>query len=239
LPIPSLKENIMTAKKNPPKTGSSTAANNDAGMALQETRAVKDLAIGDIVQVDGLENDQVVRKAKRIRKGLDAGLLHVTLVALDGDIERIALAPEDRVVFVGKAPEAGKGKNGRKGKVKEKAKAKGRPEPDAVVAPTPQAAETPAPRTEPKTSKTSRGLQKAKGEKKMSCLDAAAKLLTETGQPMSCQQLIEAIAAKGYWTSPAGKTPSATLYAAIVREIRTKKDHARFRKTVPGRFALA
>jgi HB1, ASXL, restriction endonuclease HTH domain len=66
-----------------------------------------------------------------------------------------------------------------------------------------------APRTEPKTSKTSRGLQKPKGEKKMSCLDAAAKLLTETGQPMSCQQLIEAIAAKGYWTSPPGKTPRA------------------------------
>src|SRR5262249_9321847 len=157
---------------------------------------------------------------KRIRKGLDAGLLHVTLLARDSDVERIALAPEDRVVFVGKASEAGKGKSGRKGKAKEKAQAKGRPEPDAVVAPAPQAAETPAPRTEPKTSKTSRGLQKAKGEKKMSCLDAAARLLTETGQPMSCQQLIEAIAAKGYWSSPAGKTPQATLYAAIVREIR-------------------
>jgi hypothetical protein len=47
------------------------------------------------------------------------------------------------------------------------------------------------------------------------------------------------MAAKGYWTSPAGKTPAATLYAAIVREIRTKKDQARFRRTVPGRFALA
>src|SRR5262249_40390411 len=149
----------MTAKKNP-KAGSPTEANHGAGMALQQTRAVKDLAIGDIIQVDGLENDQVVRKAKRIRKGLDAGLLHVTLVAHDGDVERIALAPEDRVVFVGKASEAGKGQSGRKGKAKEKAQAKGRPEPDAVVAPAPQAAETPAPRTEPKTSKTSRGLQK-------------------------------------------------------------------------------
>jgi hypothetical protein len=229
----------MTVKKNPPKTGSPTEANHDAGMALQETRAVKDLAIGDVIQVDGLEDDQVVRKAKRIRKGLDAGLLHVTLVARDGDVERVALAPEDRVVFIGKASEAGEGKSGRKGKAKEKAKTKGRPEPEAVAAPAPQAAETPAPRTEPKTSKTRRGLQKAKVEKKMSCLDAAAKLLTETGQPMSCQQLIEAIAAKGYWTSPAGKTPQATLYAAIVREIRTKKDQARFRKTEPGRFAPA
>jgi hypothetical protein len=228
----------MTAKHNPPKTGSPTEANHDAGMAMQETRAVKDLAIGDIIQVDGLEDDQVVRKAKRIRTGLDAGLLHITLVARDGDRERIALAPEERVTFVGKAPEAGKGQSGSRGKAKGKAKAKGRPEPEAVAAPAPPASETPAPSTEPRTSK-SRGLQKAKGEKKMSCLDAAAKLLTETGQPMTCQELIAAMAAKGYWTSPAGKTPSATLYAAIVREIRTKKDRARFRKTVPGRFALA
>jgi hypothetical protein len=50
----------------------------------------------------------------------------------------------------------------------------------------------------------------------MSCLDAAAKLLAETGQPMTCPELIAAMAAKGYWTSPAGKTPPATLYAAIV-----------------------
>ena len=73
----------------------------------------------------------------------------------------------------------------------------------------------------------------------MSCLDAAAKLLTETGQPMACQELIEAMAAKGYWTSPAGKTPAATLYAALTREIQTKKDQARFRKSGRGTFALA
>ena len=65
----------------------------------------------------------------------------------------------------------------------------------------------------------------------MSCLDAAAKLLTETGQPMTCPELIAAIAAKGYWTSPAGKTPASTLYAALLRELRTKQDQARFRKT--------
>jgi len=227
----------MTAK-NPPQTGSPTEANHNTAMALQQTRAVKDLAIGDIIQVDGLEDDQVVRKTKRIRRGLDAGLLHITLVARDGDRERIALAPEDRVTFVGKAAEAGKGQSGSQGKAKRKAQAQGRPEPEAVAAPAPASSEAPVASTAPRTSK-SRGLHKARGEKKMSCLDAAAKLLTETGQSMTCQELIAAIAAKGYWSSPAGKTPSATLYAAIVREIRTKKDHARFRKTVPGRFALA
>ena len=134
-------------------------------------------------------------------------------------------------------PEAGKGQSGSQGKAKGKAKAKGRPEPEAVAAPAPPASETPVPSTEPMTSK-SRGLQKAKGEKKVSCLDAAAKLLTETGQPMTCQQLIAAMAAKGYWTSPGGKTPSATLYSAILRELKTKKSEARFRKTERGKFEL-
>src|SRR5215469_3314409 len=106
----------MTANQN--RTGGPTAANYVTGMAMRETRAAKDLAIGDIIRADGLEGDQVVRKAKRIRKGLDAGLLHVSLVALDGDREWIALAPEERVLFVGKAPEAGKRQSGNKGKVK-------------------------------------------------------------------------------------------------------------------------
>jgi hypothetical protein len=39
--------------------------------------------------------------------------------------------------------------------------------------------------------------------------------------------------------SPAGKTPAATLYAALLRELRTKKDKARFRKTERGKFGLA
>ena len=86
------------------------------GMAMSRTRAAKDLAIGDIIQVDILEDDQVVRKAQPICKGLDAGLLHLTLVAPDGDVERIALAPEERVTFVGKAPEAGKSQGASPGK---------------------------------------------------------------------------------------------------------------------------
>jgi hypothetical protein len=236
--IPSLnwKENFMTTTKNAPKAGGGAEANHDAGMAMLETRAANELVIGDIIRLDGLEGDQVVRKAKRLRKGLDAGLLHITLVALDGDRERIALAPQERVPFLGRAAEAGKNQSGNKGKANGIAQAKTAPE--ALVAPAPQPSETPASSTKARTS-TSRGLPKAKGQKQMSCLDAAAKLLTETGQPMTCQELIAAIAAKGYWTSPAGKTPQATLYAAIVREIRTKKEHARFRKTAPGRFALA
>jgi HB1, ASXL, restriction endonuclease HTH domain len=73
--------------------------------------------------------------------------------------------------------------------------------------------------------------------KKRSALDAAAQVLSEAGQPMNCQEMIAAMAAKGYWTSPAGKTPQATLYSALLREIKTKGDQARFQKTDRGKFA--
>ena len=75
--------------------------------------------------------------------------------------------------------------------------------------------------------------------KKPGALDAAVKVLGETGQPMSTREMIEEMAAKGYWKSPAGKTPSATLYSAILRELKTKGAEARFKKVEPGKFALA
>jgi hypothetical protein len=76
-------------------------------------------------------------------------------------------------------------------------------------------------------------------ESKLSALDAAFKVLAEAGQPMNCKEMIGAMAAKGYWTSPGGKTPHATLYSAILREIQTKGDTSRFRKADRGRFACA
>ena len=72
----------------------------------------------------------------------------------------------------------------------------------------------------------------------MSAIDAAAKVLAETGTPMSCKELIGAMAVKRYWTSPGGKTPDATLHAAILREITVKGEESRFVKAAPGRFAL-
>jgi hypothetical protein len=74
--------------------------------------------------------------------------------------------------------------------------------------------------------------------KKRSALDAAAKVLGETGQAMNCPELIAAMAARGYWTSPRGRTPHATLYAAFLREIQTQGEKARFVKTASGQFAL-
>ena len=73
---------------------------------------------------------------------------------------------------------------------------------------------------------------------KMSCLEAAARVLAETGQAMSCPQLIEAMATKGYWSSPGGQTPAATLYSAILREIGKRQADARFVKAERGQFIL-
>jgi hypothetical protein len=73
--------------------------------------------------------------------------------------------------------------------------------------------------------------------KKLSALDAAANVLAETGEPMRCQELIKDMAAKGYWTSPKGLTPHATLYAAMHNEIAKKGASARFKKTERGMFS--
>jgi hypothetical protein len=54
---------------------------------------------------------------------------------------------------------------------------------------------------------------------------------------MTCQELIAMMAKKGYWTSPGGRTPHATLYAAMAKELKIKGADARFRKTGRGTFA--
>jgi hypothetical protein len=80
---------------------------------------------------------------------------------------------------------------------------------------------------------------KAEGkEKKRSALDAAAQVLAQASAPMNCQELIQAMAAQGLWSSPTGKTPQATLYSALLRELQTKGDQARFVKADRGKFAL-
>jgi hypothetical protein len=117
------------------------------------------------------------------------------------------------------------------------------------TAPTPASALVPEPTGEQhnpgtaggpaKTSTKPKRQRKAPAEakeKKFGALDAAAKVLAEEGRPMSCQELIDAMAAKGYWTSPGGKTPASTLYSAILREL-TKGEQSRFVKTERGKFS--
>ena len=80
---------------------------------------------------------------------------------------------------------------------------------------------------------------KAANGKKLSALDAAAKVLSESKEPLNTKQMIEQMATKGYWTSPGGKTPANTLYAAILREINVKGAESRFTKVERGLFTLA
>lgn len=79
----------------------------------------------------------------------------------------------------------------------------------------------------------------AAASESMSQLDAAYLVLQEASEPMNCKAIIEAMAVKGYWTSPGGKTPHATLSSALMREIKTKGDDARFAKVGRGLFSAA
>jgi hypothetical protein len=89
--------------------------------------------------------------------------------------------------------------------------------------------------TAPKTPKTPKPAKEPKA-KRVSALDAAAQVLATSEVPMRAKEMIAAMEAKGLWTSPGGKTPEATLYAAIIREIAAKGTAARFKKHERGVF---
>ena len=74
----------------------------------------------------------------------------------------------------------------------------------------------------------------AKSDRKPSGLDLAAKVLADAGEPLRAKQIAERAIAAGWKTN--GKTPEATLYAAMTREIAKKGDAARFRKADRGLF---
>ena len=100
----------------------------------------------------------------------------------------------------------------------------------------PKTSDEPA-KTPPTESKATETKSVEKKPKKVSAISAAARVLGEAKEPMNCQDLIKQMADKGYWTSPGGKTPHATLYSAITREINTKGNDSRFKKTERGNFA--
>jgi hypothetical protein len=99
-------------------------------------------------------------------------------------------------------------------------KAVGGPEPVKPATPAPQPARAKVP---------------AK-PKRLSGLDAAAQLLAGSKEPLRCAELAERVLAKGLWKTT-GKTPAATLNAAMLREIRDKGKESRFRKAGRGLFA--
>ena len=97
-------------------------------------------------------------------------------------------------------------------------------------------AETPAAATPPATPAKAKKAPAAPKAKKTSGLDAAFQVLKDAGKPMHCKDIVETMLGKGLWKT-GGKTPAATIYAAILREITVKGGAARFKKTDRGLFA--
>jgi len=111
--------------------------------------------------------------------------------------------------------------------------ATGKTAPEKAKAETPQAA--PAAKTTAADPKVRKKVERKDGT--MSGLDAAAKVLAEAGEPLNCKTIVQCALAKGYWKT-GGKTPQATVYAAIIREITKKGDASRFAKAERGKFTL-
>jgi len=89
----------------------------------------------------------------------------------------------------------------------------------------------------PKAAKTEAVKVEKKPRAKVSGLDAAAQVLAEAKKPMTAKAMVEQMLARGLWKT-GGKTPEATIYAAIIREIAKKGKDARFVKTGRGEFAI-
>jgi hypothetical protein len=75
-----------------------------------------------------------------------------------------------------------------------------------------------------------------KSERKISGLDAAAKVLAASKEPLSALTIAKRAIAAG-WKND-GKTPHATFYAAMIREIAVKGRDSRFKKADRGLFTL-
>lgn len=75
------------------------------------------------------------------------------------------------------------------------------------------------------------------GSKRPSALAAAHEVLKGRTVPMTAKDMIAAMAERGLWKTGAGKTPEATLSAAIGREIKDRGAESRFKKAGPGLFA--
>jgi HB1, ASXL, restriction endonuclease HTH domain len=194
-------------------------------LATPQACAVKDLNVGDQIQIRDFDGPRVVRGGTKI----SADTMELKLEDGDGHIEVADFKLNEEVTVVAKkakSPKAAKGQTKKTSSAKPAgaAKSKDKTAPKAAVSTTRAA--------EPKKAAPDRTT------KKMSAIDAAAKILGEAGEAMNCQEMIKAMGEKGYWTSPGGKTPHATLYSAILRELQNKGNDARFKKMERGKFGL-
>jgi hypothetical protein len=127
-----------------------------------------------------------------------------------------------------------KKKTATKTKPAKKGKAVAKRADEKVIANDASAAETAATAEAVKTPKPKK--VKTDKPKRTSALDSAAQILREAKAPMRCKEMVAAMQAQGLWTSPNGRTPEATLYSAILREISKKGDASRFCKLDRGLF---
>lgn len=99
------------------------------------------------------------------------------------------------------------------------------------------ASENPA-ATAPAAKQPKPNARKRKLEPRAGGLAAAHQVLSAAKEPMNVRDITKTAVDKGLW-SPGGKTPWATLAAAIGREIKDKGKQSRFKKTDRGLFAAS
>lgn len=85
-----------------------------------------------------------------------------------------------------------------------------------------------------RNSKTTRKSDKSDRPRRISGLDLAADILAKSEDPLNAKTIAHRAIVAGWKTN--GKTPHATLYAAIIREIDLKGSASRFKKTDRGLF---
>ncbi len=91
--------------------------------------------------------------------------------------------------------------------------------------------------TPPRKSAKDTARPNVAAHKRTSALDLAAKILSESKEPLTAKVLAERAMAAGWQTS--GRTPEATIYSAMIREIKAKGKASRFAKAGRGLFSAA
>jgi hypothetical protein len=200
------------------------------GTTLVLTKQVTDLSIGDVINAPGFDGPRTIRRAAKVNKGPQKGKFELHLVDANGEVDVADFGPEENVTVVGH--EDGKKKGEPTAKLAKGKKPKGAAKKPAEEKPD-LAAKADA---KPKAGKKAKAKPEA-GDKKLSAINAAYKVLADTGKAMNTQELIAAMTEKKLWTSPGVLTPHATLYSAILRELKAKGGESRFRKTEKGKFA--
>jgi hypothetical protein len=63
-------------------------------------------------------------------------------------------------------------------------------------------------------------------------------VMKRSRKPLSCKEMIEAMATAQLWTYPGGKTPDATLYATILHDMRKGQRTARRNFACSGDYGI-